>query len=671
MQCHCPQCEAEGYNYNGRYFKAPDANDIRILNAAETEWTMRSEQDLHDYWPREICWDAYMMRANGGVNDGWGYTNWWKMFNSRQLLTHAQILRKISLSDALHSFDVCEQTLGAFQQLLRYCCMFSFYQQQYDKTIPSLSNDNFHPKLLTSEINAFAALGAGRMQSCSNLVIDGLSWLKNSYELFVFSSGDSAKLLTDEKVVNAMPFCGSSTDISMIPDTDYDLVITDPPFGNNLFYADLADFFYVWLRIPMLKWYDGQPEAEYFKPKRTPHSTEAIDNSVEHPDDREEYEKAVYIDKPNLESIRTNTGDHDLQIGDANPLYRPEPSGEFYSRTLAACWAEAGRHLKPGGIMAFTFHHNDDNAWIDVLKALFEAGYYLIATYPIRSDETKGDNAAFGSKKIEYDVIHVCRKRLTEPEQVSYARMRKFVREEATRLKSLLETVHGKELPEADLRVILRGKSLEFYSQHYGVVQTGTGEMLGVRDALLGINQMLDDILEDAATAGGLRPPESADPVSRLYLRIFKNVQTMSRDTLHKTLQGSGVSQNDLESHGWIHVTGREVTVTPVAERYAALTKRGLNRKYIKSDLDQVFFLMGTVQAGKNLLHELESGNLKLKLSVRDILNWYAQTSDDAAKRQTAIAVLTLMAQFEQKQKAKAQPEQQMLFDFFDEEEQK
>ena len=102
-------------------------------------------------------------------------------------------------------------------------------------------------------------------------------------------------------------------------------------------------------------------------------------------------------------------------------------------------------------------------------------------------------------------MIHVCRKRLTEPEQVSYARMRKFVREEATRLKSLLETVHGKELPEADLRVILRGKSLEFYSQHYGVVQTGTGEMLGVRDALLGINQMLDDILEDAATAGGKR----------------------------------------------------------------------------------------------------------------------------------------------------------------------
>ncbi len=667
LQCHCPQCEAEGYNYNGRYFKAPDADDIRILNAAESEWATRCEQDLHDYWPREICWDAYMMRANGGVNDGWGYTNWWKMFNSRQLLVHTQILKYITEAINHTAPDVCEQALGAFQQYLRNQNMFSFYHVTRDCLAPALSNSNFHPKNCVIEVSGFSD-GYGPWKTTSAGILEGLQWGIKPWEPVLVDTKTVREYLNDASNSGEI-FCGSSADMSMLDGEVFDLSITDPPFGNNLFYADLADFFYVWLRIPMLKWYEGQPEAEYFKPERTPHSTEAIDNSVEHPDDREEYEKAVYIDKPNLEIIRTNTGDHDLQIGDANPLYRPEPSGEFYSRTLAACWAEAGRHLKPGGIMAFTFHHNDDNAWIDVLKALFEAGYYLIATYPIRSDETKGDNAAFGSKKIEYDVIHVCRKRLAEPEQVSYARMRKFVREEATRLKSLLETVHGKELPEADLRVILRGKSLEFYSQHYGVVQTGTGEMLGVRDALLGINQMLDDILEDAATAGGLRPPESADPVSRLYLRIFKNVQTMSRDTLHKTLQGSGVSQNDLESHGWIKVTGREVTVTPVAERYATLTKRGLNRKHIKSDLDQVFFLMGTVQAGKNLLHELESGNLKLKPSVRDILNWYAQTSDEATKRQNAGAVLTLMAQFEQAQKAKKQAtEQQMLFDFFDEE---
>ena len=35
----------------------------------------------------------------------------------------------------------------------------------------------------------------------------------------------------------------------------FDLVITDPPLGTTYFYADLSDFFYVWLRLPLLKWY--------------------------------------------------------------------------------------------------------------------------------------------------------------------------------------------------------------------------------------------------------------------------------------------------------------------------------------------------------------------------------------------------------------------------------
>ena len=457
----------------------------------------------------------------------------------------------------------------------------------------------------------------------------------------------------------------------MIDNGDYDLVITDPPFGNNINYADLADFFYVWLRIPMLKWYDGYPEAEYFKSERTPHSTEAVDNEAEHPDDREDYEKEPFLTKKILPKVREITKDYSLLEKQENPLFRQEPAGEFYSQTLAACWSEAGRHLKPGGLMAFTFHHSEDSAWIDVLKALFEAGYYLVATYPIRSDETKGENASFGSQAIEFDVIHVCRKRLAEPEPVSYAKMRKFVREEAGRLKSLLETTHGKELPEADLRVILRGKSLEFYSQHYGQVQTGTGEMLGVRDALLGINQMLDDIMEDAAATGGLRPPESAEPVSRLYLRVFRNVEKTTRDALHKTLQGSGISQNDLESRGWIKVAGREVTVVSIQDRYALLTKRGLNRKYIKSDLDQSFFLMGMFLAGRKVTAELESGNLKLKNSVPDILKWFSLTSDNELIRQAASSVITLMEQYEREKEGKARAaaeEQPSLFDFMDEE---
>ena len=90
----------------------------------------------------------------------------------------------------------------------------------------------------------------------------------------------------------------------MLGHAQFDLVITDPPFGNNLFYADLADFFYVWLRITLRKWYAGLPEAAYFEPERTPHSMEAVDNSVEHTDDREVYEKDSFIETKHLARIR-------------------------------------------------------------------------------------------------------------------------------------------------------------------------------------------------------------------------------------------------------------------------------------------------------------------------------------------------------------------------------
>ena len=70
-------------------------------------------------------------------------------------------------------------------------------------------------------------------------------------------------------------------------------------------------------------------------------------------------------------------------------------------RFLTQCWREAARILKPCGILAFTFHHSEDEPWVAVLESLFDAGFYLEATYPIRSDETKGEggNPARSARK--------------------------------------------------------------------------------------------------------------------------------------------------------------------------------------------------------------------------------------------------------------------------------
>jgi hypothetical protein len=633
------------------------------------------EGDLAEYWPRQVCWDAYMMRANGGVNDGWGYTHWWKMFNPRQLLVHTHLLKAITEApEDAWPLDVREQALGAFQQYLRNQNMFCFWDTGYDKLVPMMSNANFHPKALVVENCVFHKRGRGNVESNQDTVISGLEWANNPWECLLLPETEKAKSqrleLGDPLIPGNEPYCGSSTDLSILGNEQFDLVITDPPFGNNLFYADLSDFFYVWLRLPLRKWYAGLPEAAYFEPERTPHSMEAVDNSVEHPDDREDYEKEPFIESKHLARIQELTGDAALAEKDPNPLYRPQPSSDFYSQTLSAVWAEAGRRLKDGGIMAFTFHHNEDQAWIDILKALFDAGYVLVATYPIRSDETKGDSGAFGSRKIEYDIIHVCRKRIEAPEPVSWARMRRWVKDESVRLKDLLEHTHGKTLPESDLRVILRGKSLEFYSRHYGQVFSGDGQVLEVRDALLGINLLLDDLLEDTTQTGGLRPPDSAEPASRLYLRLFKNRNEMDRDELHKTLRGTGIAQGDLEAKGWIRVVGRAVHVVPIHERFAFFTERGRNRKVIKTDLDQAHFLIGTAypNSGLKIDAELNNPNFRIKKSVDEILKWYAEVDKNSANRMAARTAAQLVEHWRTR-KDRPQAVQRTLFDLLEENE--
>lgn len=646
LQCHCPQCQEEGYQYNGRFFKQPDERDAFQSTQADREWDARKDADLEGFWPKTPLFPSFMThRLNGGIPN-WGYTHWWKMFNSRQLLVHTQLMRGIEQIDPESwPLDVREQALGAFQQYLRSMCMLSFYHIRNDQIAPALSNPNYHPKNQVIETCVFKDVGSGAWTAYVKNTCKGVEWVHKPDEPALgqrsVETGDPVLCGSTELI------CASS---SFLPTVEtFDCAITDPPFGNLLYYADLAEFFYQWLRLPLQRFYEGQPEADYFKPERTPHAQEAIENPFEHPDDREPHEAEKIIIAEHLHLIRKLSEDDILQIGDGNPLYRREPAPDFYRQTLQACWAEAGRLLKPGGILAFTFHHKDDAPWVDVLESLFDADYVLSMTYPIRSDETKGSKGQFGSRKIEYDIIHVCRKRLGEVEPVSWAKMRRWVRQEVSRLKDLLEHAHGKEITESDMLIILRGKSLEFFSRHYGQVYTGDGQVLDVRNALLGINQILDDLRESASS--GPRPPEAAEPATRLMLRIFLTNKKVTRDDIGKTLRGTGIAPDDFAQWGWVRIVGKDVYPIPIAERFDAFTQRGRTRKVLKSDLDVAHFLIGAATSGGkvDIMQELRTGNLPLRRSVDEVIGWYQETSKDAEVRTGAATAKTLLTQFRQR----------------------
>lgn len=78
------------------------------------------------------------------------------------------------------------------------------------------------------------------------------------------------------------------------------------------------------------------------------------------------------------------------------------------------------------------------------------------------------DTAQFGAKTIEYDIIHVCRKRTEEPSEISWPKLRRQILRDVRQLQNLLEYHQQAGLPEADIEVIKRGKALEYFSRHYG-----------------------------------------------------------------------------------------------------------------------------------------------------------------------------------------------------------
>jgi putative DNA methylase len=625
VQGYCPRCADEGIPYSGRFFSLPNH---RQFDAAQTEWEGRRLSDLESLWPKSELPYGFMTHMNNGGIPNHGYTHWWKMFNSRQLLAHALLLRAIATAGAVE-WNVREFVLGVFQTYLRNQNMFCFWHLSHDHFAPLFSNSNYHPKNTLIETGVFTPTGYGPWLSTLSNLFAGVEWMATPWEIVPKSllngeleasvSGKSTRVYPNDPLRNSTRITsGSSTDLQELSDGTLDLVITDPPFAGLLHYSELADFFYVWIRL-ILK--DRYPDV--FGPEHSPKALEAVTNRARHPE---------------------------------NP-------DEFYKKILTECWKEAARVLKPGGILAFTFHHSEDEPWIVVLESLFNAGFYLEAAYPIRSDETKGEGSrpgTIGSQKVEYDIIHVCRKRLKEPEEVSWARLRRQIMRDVRQLQEIIEQHQKAGLQEADLQVIRRGKALEYYSRHYGKVyiEKGREGEFTVKDALAGINQLLDDESDTTNES----PPILAEPYTRQFLRLFADRTSVERDQMQKYLRGTGVSPSEFADRGWCSESKKIFHMTPpleIAQKWKGAARNGMARDY-----DQAMFLVGACyeNSGIRVQDTLNNPNFTPHPATGDLLAWISRHGADSEIKSAASLARRLYNAWEAKNKPKVEA-QMSLFD--------
>jgi len=155
------------------------------------------------------------------------------------------------------------------------------------------------------------------------------------------------------------------------PDKHFDAVVVDPPYHDNVPYADLSDFFYVWLRRTV-----GDLYPEAFKWTLTPKDEEAVVNPA-----------------------RFGGGKKGEQIAQAH-----------YQRLMQKSFEEIYRVLKPEGMAVVMFTHRSTEAWERLIQSLLDAGLYPTASFPVHT-EMESSTHQRGKGSIRSTILMACRRR--------------------------------------------------------------------------------------------------------------------------------------------------------------------------------------------------------------------------------------------------------------------
>lgn len=279
-----------------------------------------------------------------------------------------------------------------------------------------------------------------------------------------------------------------------------DAIITDPPYYDAIPYADLSDFFYVWLRRSI-----GDRFPETFANPLTPKSEELVQQH--------------------------KTGK------------RGKIGKEFYEKGMSESFRTAHDSLSDDARMVVVFAHKEPDAWETLVKAMVASGLVVTASWPIDT-ERQGKVGAQGTAVLATSLWFVCRKRPANAGAGYYGKVRGDMQERITeRLRYFWDVgIRGPDFVWAAI-----GPALESYSR-YTEVRRMDGKPFTVTDFLKEVRRMVTDfalgeILHGANT-------EALDEWTRYYLmhRDYFGIVNAPVGECILLAQGYGLSLDDLSA---------------------------------------------------------------------------------------------------------------------------
>ncbi len=211
----------------------------------------------------------------------------------------------------------------------------------------------------------------------------------------------------------------------------------DPPYYDNVMYAELSDFFYVWLKRTA-----GHVFPELFRRNLTDKDNEAV---------------------ANVARFRSEKGAKAL-------------AGRDYQERMSLIFAECRRVLKPEGIMTLMFTHKATGAWDALTKGLMEAGFAITASWPINT-EAEGSLHIRNKAAANSTVFLVCRPRGAQDEGVRDVYWEDVEPQVAKAVRQRIEEFQEAGIAGVDLYLASFGPALEEFSRHWPLKRGTPREM--------------------------------------------------------------------------------------------------------------------------------------------------------------------------------------------------
>jgi putative DNA methylase len=457
---------------NGRNYHAPDRYQAEISKSAKPKWrpTQEMNRDTRDL-------------VSGR---GYGFFIWADLFTPRQLAALATFndlvaeAREQILADAIgaglrDSVPLRDGGTGA----QAYCEAVSIY---LSLGLSKLADYN----------SSLVLWSPSRDQAKPTFARQALAMVWDYAEVnpFAGAAGDLNTTLTGlgRIIEHNLPAHGiglaRQADATTIKNTKAICISTDPPYYDNISYADLSDFFYIWQR-PLLK----EVYPDLFGTLLVPKSQELVATRYRFKGD---------LDAATLH-FETGLIQAFFQMRDIIPLHFP----------LTVYYAFKQEEVVADGTAS--------TGWETMLNGLIKSGFSIAGTWPIRTERSVR-TISLGTNALASSIVLVCRPR---PENAPVTSRRDFVNALRHELPAALREMQSGNIAPVDLAQASIGPGMAVYSRYSKVLEPN-GDRLSVRTALQLINQVLDEFL--AETEGDL------DPDSRFAVAWFEQYGFKSGD---------------------------------------------------------------------------------------------------------------------------------------------